>query len=250
VPDLGQMNANLVRPSCFEPAFDHRVGAPDLLDGSNVRDCALRFNRTTPRSDTPANSIASIAHDPAFDGPRVSQASEHDRPVDAGDFMGRKPSNQFPLGAARERKQHQSTGVAIETMHRPNFHALVAMPLRAGQHPRDDFFENGLAALSLIAPVSFLHPPNRLYSRWLFDHDEIGIGKDDPHIRRCWGDRFRRDIDHIAHLESSGVVKTNSSVDANPPDSNQATCVIPTDVSKKPANNSGEGLAGKGTVDI
>ena len=80
MPRLGKMNANLMRATSFESAFNEREAA-DQFDWSNVRDCLLALIGI---GNAASFSVAAIASEKRFNC-LLADFTEHDRQIRAVD---------------------------------------------------------------------------------------------------------------------------------------------------------------------
>ena len=150
---LGEVDANLMRSTGFQLAFDFRVlvavDAPEGPLGSNVSHGFLA-GVFGPRATT--QTIAAVANNVVTDG-LMGWLPNDDRRVDADNVVRGELFDQSQLGAIVPCKDQQPAGVAINTMH--GKHARAIDSLFAVNQVRDNFFQDRLSGLTRLLPVFF-----------------------------------------------------------------------------------------------
>ena len=228
VSRLGQVNANLVCPARFEPAFDDGV-FPQPFDRLDVGDRLFPELGVGGASPT---AITAIFDQVALVGLFVRQVARHDGEVDPGEAVRTKLQSQFALGIDRAGEHHQAAGLTVKTVHRPQSPqrplALrrlfrVWLPGRAPPAPTfaavDDagqyFIERRLQLLAAAGPVPLFGMPQRGHSSRLFHDDQVLVEIADLDVFLGGGRRRGKgqQPDHFSLFQSPPLVETEIAVD-------------------------------------
>ena len=249
VPRLGEMNANLVRPSRLQPTLDHGV-ARQVLDWPHMRGRNLAQLRIR---GAPPPTIPPVIDQSSLDGLRFDMPEGH-RDIQAVQCMVAKLQPQQPLGIDRAGKHHQATGFAIQPMDRPHpssgrqigpspapcslgttgrsapaWRPGAGPSLPAGDRPGQNLVERRLQLLPLLGPRPFLGVPQRGHPGGLFDNHEVRVEVANPHIlfRRGGGRGIRQQPHDVTHLQSPSLVETEIAIHLQTPPTQQAAQLIP-----------------------
>src|SRR5439155_2538829 len=112
VTQLGQVNANLMRPAGFPPTTDYGIPG-QLFNKLNVRDGLFADARQLGAATA---AIAAISDQAGGNALRRKQA-RNDRQISAKDSVGTKLLSQSSFGRDGASEDHQAAGLLIDAVH-------------------------------------------------------------------------------------------------------------------------------------
>jgi hypothetical protein len=178
--DFGQVNANLVRATSFQSAFDNGVIA-EVLHRPHVCDSLLGALGSLALWRAAAEAIAAVANEPGVDGLRLIDPAMYDGHVRSLDLVSGEHADELLLGLGRARENHQAAGIPVEAVDRANLKPSVnaaisgrgfrpllrpSLTLRVnvvgkpkaqmtGQDALDEFIECWLKLLAALGQIGF-----------------------------------------------------------------------------------------------
>lgn len=225
VSSFGQMNADLVCPTGFQPAGDHRI-AGQLFDRLHMCDGSLADRGESCAAATP---IAAVAHQPQVDGLGGNIAMGHCQ-ISSMDRMPAKLLDESPFGQGGAGEHHQPARFAVEAVDgadRNDSGTAIGVPgsgsgrsarwgwgAAAGQDPGDDLVERRLSLLAPLRPEALLAMTQRRHARRLFHHHHVRIDVPDPHVVVARWSRLGlgEQLDDFPFLESPAFVEAQVAV--------------------------------------
>ncbi len=168
------MDANLVRASRFQPAFDKRVIAKLFHDAhmSHGSLAVTRLGAATP----PA--IATIPHQVGLDAPRFGLPTHHCQ-ITPFDRVCPELLAQMTLRLDSPREDNQTAGVLVEPMHCSNRRGASCSGLsqQCRQQIGERLWQETLGSFAELC--RFLRMPHGGEPRWLFQDNHLRVGEAD-----------------------------------------------------------------------